>query len=173
VAGNSIQAPGGRRVADILLHCEYFKGYVDLELHLGDVDGCVSRGRIRIEFRDCRLVLPVAVCGADLLRFADRLSALHRDLDGRADLLDLDNQEVLSFTVADRGRGAIAVGGTWEATWPALPWIESVLQRPGHGGMVMAFEGLCVDQSYLPRVVESVRDFIAESRIVTRAHGLE
>ncbi len=128
---------------------------------------------MRIGFGECRLVLPISVCGADLQRFAERLSDLHRDLEGRADLLDCHNQEVLSLTVADRGRGAMAVGGRWEATWPALPWVESAPGRPGHGAMTMAFEGLCVDQSYLPGVIQSVRDFIAESGIDTQAHGPE
>jgi hypothetical protein len=104
--------------------------------------------------------------GYEIYRFANELQRLYDTLDCSARLYDWDGDVLLCFTVVHRGRGQIAVGGRFvpvildtqvssEDKFVADLCVNS-------GGIIVAFEGLTLDQSYLATPLSVLHRFISE-----------
>ncbi len=101
--------------------------------------------------------------GWDLTNFAEDIRRFHAAYDGKAMFVNAEGSVELTLVVRDRGRGLIAVsvrmerhGASFRTVPPARAWIE--LDR---------FE---IEQSYLPGMVERIRDFLACTGISTDLH---
>lgn len=103
--------------------------------------------------------------GANLLVFAEQLQAMHQNLKGTAKLCDWDNRAVLRLAVLSDATGAISVGGDLgigssnDCHWP------KPFRR--HEGISFAFEGLTIDQSFLPAITGDLHRFLTEWEVDT------
>lgn len=102
--------------------------------------------------------------GYSLRTFSEELERMQSELAGSARLYDWDSELLLCFTVVDRRRGRIAVGGRFTpavfntTATSAERFISNV--RDGRPGIVIAFEGLSFDQSFLNRPVSDLKRFV-------------
>ena len=105
------------------------------------------------------------------VRFVRDMSDLYSSLSGAVELLDFDEEVILSFAVVDRGRGRVAVGGHFSpVAFRALATTcSSLVARVGghyNGGVHILFDGLVCDQS-------SLRLFVAGCESLINEHALE
>ena len=105
--------------------------------------------------------------------FADGLTKMHSELKGTCTLGDWDGETVLCMSMLDSVRGRIGVGGQltqYIFTDHAVPKGDLVFPRllGDYAGIVVSFEGLVTDQSYLPPLIAGLRRFISESGIEHR-----
>ena len=101
----------------------------------------------------------------DLVEFVETLDRLYTVLDGSTQLLDFDGDPILCFSVIDRGRGVIAVGGNFhpltffsEVTSSARFVSPNICGYPS--GVRVAFEGFTCEQTYLPSFLCPIARFI-------------
>jgi hypothetical protein len=106
--------------------------------------------------------------GYEIYGFASELQKLYDTLDGSVRLYDWDGEVLLCFTVVHRGRGQILVGGRFvpivldtkvssEEEFVSDVCVNLV-------GLVVAFEGLTFDQSYLKTPLSVLHRFISDYR---------
>jgi hypothetical protein len=110
--------------------------------------------------------------GFDVLTFAESLEALHQTLSGSARLCDWDGEVLLCFTALDHGH--IALGGKLHAAvhWTDIRSEDNFIGTPMYGdaaGIKITFEGLLLDQSYLPAIIRDCRRFLSETGISTKS----
>lgn len=95
--------------------------------------------------------------GYDLDQFGRALRRLHTDLAGEAEFVNQEGNVQITFTVAERGRGRLAVA-------------IDVEQPVGSGGWIN-LTGFVVEQSFLPGMVEAIERFL-RSTGVERTHPM-
>lgn len=105
--------------------------------------------------------------------FADGLEKMHSDLKGSCSLSDWDGETVLCMSLFDPVRGLIGIGGQLVQhvfSDNVVPKGDLVFPSlyGNWGGIVVSFEGLVTDQSYLPPVISGLRLFLSESGIEHR-----
>jgi hypothetical protein len=113
--------------------------------------------------------------GYEIRGFAEELQKLYETLEGSVRFQDWDGEPLLCFTVVDRARGRIAVGGRFAPV--VLDTTVTSADRfvseacAGKLGVVVAFEGLSLDQSFLDAPLSEVRRFVLEHRTECDATG--
>ena len=103
--------------------------------------------------------------GCDIKDFADRLEELHDRLEGSARFVNQEGSIQIEVSVADWSRGRLAVGLQIElipVDWEAP--IAGLLEKPG-GRFVL--DGLVLEQSYLPDIIQQMRSFVRDAGIST------
>ena len=94
--------------------------------------------------------------GYDLSEFAEQLERFHRELAGQAEFTNQEGSVRVLLSMANRGKGRIAVGGEVE-----------LLHETGHGdeplsglfkwpGGRFVFDGLVIDQSFVPALLQEL-----------------
>jgi hypothetical protein len=117
--------------------------------------------RLDAELPDHRF--SVLCFGFDIAKFCDALEECHRTLKGCAEFVNQEGSIQLLVTVADAGRGQLAVGGQID-----LPRGEAatvgLLPSPG---MRFTFDGSCLEQSYVPNILQQLRGYLRDNGIST------
>jgi hypothetical protein len=113
--------------------------------------------------------------GYEIRGFSRNLQKLHETLEGSVRLQDWDGEPLLCFTVVDRGRGRVAVGGRFApVVLDTTVTSEDRFVSEACGsmlGIVVAFEGLSLDQSYLKAPLSDIQRFVFEHRAQCDATG--
>ena len=109
----------------------------------------------------------------NIRNFADGLATLHTELTGSSSLSDWDGETILCISGVDSKRGQVGVGGQlnqFAFVENAVPKGDLVFPSVfgGHGGIVIAFDGLEMDLMYVPRLVKRFRAFLDDSGITHR-----
>lgn len=111
--------------------------------------------------------------GMDVKGFVDGMERLHRELSGSARLWDWDGETLLCFTVLDDVEHGIAIGGRlWlDQNGRGMCSEDNFLEpyTPPSTGLIVAFEGLEIDQSHLPEIIGQTRRFLNETGISTKS----
>lgn len=147
-----------------------------LEIELGKVERDYVHGCVRLSVDEHTYEDRRCYYGIDILHFLERLTALYGTLAGSARLCDWDGETVLCFTVVHRPSGEIAIGGRmipsafWSASMSEERFINSL---SGYGGLVIFFDGLLTDQSYLPPLLTGLRRFLDETAISVKGPMME
>ncbi len=117
-------------------------------------------------FNHCEFVFPCVLLGYDLAKFVKAVQQIHKSLLGTALLESQDQHTQLNFTVEHSGRGIVSVRGRLSNAAYYVP--GNVLPHsPVEAGIDFRFGGLLTDQSYLPGLVESITQFLADEDIST------
>jgi hypothetical protein len=105
-----------------------------------------------------------ALCfGCDIAQFCDALEKCHKTLNGRAEFVNQEGSVRFVVSVTDSGRGQFAVGGEIQLPGNDAP-TAGVLPLPG---IRFTFDGLVLEQSYIPAIVSRLRIFLSEQGVST------
>ncbi len=108
--------------------------------------------------------------GYDLEQFVGALTEMRRQLDGVARLANFCGEVEITFRVADRARGRIAVAG--HIAQRVILSAEA-RQYEGHPPLLeFGFGGLYVDQSYLPHMARTLSEYLRLTELSTE-HPLQ
>ncbi|MFN0054449.1 MAG: hypothetical protein ACKV0T_19915 [Planctomycetales bacterium] len=105
--------------------------------------------------------------------FVDGLAKMHAELKGSCRLCDWDSETVLCMTMLDSVRGSIGIAGQlnqYDFCDKVAPKGDFIFPQlfGNHGGIVVSFDELVTDQSYLPPIISGLRRFLNESGIEHR-----
>jgi hypothetical protein len=147
---------------------------VRYEINFGTITGDHVKCNLTLSTPDHNIQCGCAFYGIDILNFAGSLEALHETLVGSTRLCDWDGEVLLCFTPVNRGRGHIALGGKLHAAvhWTDVRTEDNFISPPMYGdaaGIKITFEGLIIDQSYLPNIIRDSRRFLTETGISTKS----
>jgi hypothetical protein len=116
----------------------------------------MARCSLHIETPCCELDGALTTDRDILRRFLSQARRMHRELDGSAALCDWDNISQVELQVTDKERGIIAIAARFST---ALGLADSA-EHPLSQEVMATVGGMTTDQSYLPRFLDEVRDFL-------------
>jgi hypothetical protein len=107
-----------------------------------------------------------ALCfGYDISRFCDDLEQCWKTLKGRSEFMNQEGTVRVIISAADPGRGQLAVAGQVELLGGGIeaPTV-GILPFPG---VRFTFDGLVLEQSYVPTIIRELRSFLSSEGIST------
>jgi len=142
------------------------------EIKFGDITNDHVRCNLAFSTPDHKIEFGCMFYGINIFNFANELEQLHQKLEGSARLNNWDNEPLLCLTVVDSARGYIAMGGEIRAAihWTDIRSEDNFIDPPMYGyaaGIRVSFEGLMIDQSYLPAMIRDAREFLNDTGIST------
>lgn len=103
--------------------------------------------------------------GYDIAEFAQRLEMLHKRLEGSATFDNQVGEIRVEITCVDSRRGRLAVGVTFELLhFGRNAAVAGVLDKAGGN---VSFDGLVLEQSYLPSIIQQLLAFLRDSGVST------
>ena len=139
----------------VLAYCghEYQPGLV-LQPTAADHDGVTASLKFRT-LGDWWLTLPFGIDADALTNFLHALKLLDRELAGVA-ILAAGDDDRLTYSIQNRGRGILKVEGEWFAlVTPPTPEESDVLP-----GIRCTFTGYECEQSYLPGIISQLSELV-------------
>jgi hypothetical protein len=149
----------------IALNCELEDSRTEIALDL-DWDERPPRetnrtGRVRLRLPDWNVDGGFRI-DRDILRsFLSQARRMWRELEGSATLHDWGSISELTLKVLDRGRGTVAVGARLSRYISPARGTPDSADFPFGRELMITLGGLTIDQSYLPPLLDDVRDFLA------------